>query len=76
MRSSRPRANPAVTASEITATTAPIRCPRRRGAGARLLFHPPTIEPTLNAARNVEINQAHTMIEEPKWGFNSREARS
>jgi hypothetical protein len=34
------------------------------------------MEPRLKAARKVEISQAQTMIDEPKWGLSSREARS
>jgi hypothetical protein len=34
------------------------------------------IEPRLKAARNVEINQAHTIKEEPKNGLSNREASS
>jgi hypothetical protein len=30
----------------------------------------------LKAARKVEMSQAHTMIDDPKWGLSNREARS
>jgi hypothetical protein len=34
------------------------------------------MDPAENAARNVEISQAQTTMEDPKWGFRSREASS
>ena len=49
---------------------------RERGARPRLLIQPPASEPTLNAARKVEINHAHTMSDDPKWGLRSRDASS
>src|SRR5687768_11011941 len=73
-RSARPKN--AVAARVITARIAPVIWPRLRGTGGRLLIQPPTIDPVLNAARNVEISHAHTMIDEPKCGFNRRDASS
>src|SRR5258705_13571 len=74
VNSIRPRT--AAIASETMASVAPVSWALRRDCGARLLTQPPTIEPTLNAARKVEMSQAHTMIDDPKCGLSSREASS
>ena len=70
------RPKKAVKASEPTASAPAIHCARSRRANGALLIQPPTIEPRLNAARNVEISHAQTMSDEPKKGLSSREARS
>ena len=70
------RPKKAVAASDTTANTPIATRNFLRRSNAALLMLPPTIDPTLNAARNVEINHAHTMIDEPKCGFNKRDASS
>ncbi len=42
-----------------------ITAARVQGNGAGM-------EPEANAARNVEISHAHTMMSEPKWGLSRR----
>ena len=66
----------AVNASEPTATAPAIHCARTRWDIGALLIQPPRIEPTLNAAKNVEMSHAQTISDEPKNGFNKREASS
>lgn len=53
-----------------------IHTPRSLGLYDRRDTHPPNSDPLLKAARKVEIRNAHTMRDDPKWGARSREPTS